>query len=466
MASANLVQELTCPVCLEVFTDPVSLECGHHFCATCISQVWERVSGDVSCPQCRQVFAQRNTRPAHILSNVAEQVRQLRVGAAERKEEFVCRDHDEKLKLFCQEEQEMICLVCGLSAQHKMHNVIPIKEAVQANKEKLEESLKLLQQQMNQSVRRKQEGEDMIQRLKDQVDGRSCEIRAEFEKLHQFLRERQQQMEAELQTEADKILTQVKNNLKRTVDEITSLEGVIQDVKVRLEIQDSQGLLKDIQALLKRCELPVSSPGVVSVDLPEDVAEGRLRYLKVWKEMRAVVSPVPERLTLDLDTAHNELVLSPDLMSVQYVTTKQNRQDHPRRFAKDFCVLSSQSFTSGRHYWEVYVGYKISWVVGVCTESVNRNGDISYTPEQGQWVIDVSSNSLKIQNVISHLEIKLRKLGVYLDYERGQVSFYNADNMCHIHTYTDSFTEKLYLILNPCNNKSGKNSEPLTLLTT
>ncbi|XP_072115223.1 zinc-binding protein A33-like [Mobula birostris] len=443
MASANLVQELTCPICLDVFTDPVSLECGHHFCAACISQVWERVSGDVSCPQCRQVFTQRNTRPAHILSNVAEQVRQLRLGAAERKEEFVCREHDEKLKLFCQDEQEMICLVCGLSAKHKMHNVIPIKEAAQGHKEKLEESLKLLQERMNQSVRNQQEGETAIPRLKDQVDGRSCEIRAEFEKMHQFLRERQQQMEAELQREADKILTQLENNLKRTVDEISSLEKVIQGVKVRLKIDDPHGLLKDIQALLKRCELPVSSPGVVSVDLPEDVAEGRLRYLKVWKEMRAVVSPVPEQLTLDLDTAQNNLVLSQDLMSVQYVTTDQNRQDHPRRFVKGYCVLSSQSFTPGRHYWEVCVRHKISWVVGVCRESVKRDGDISYTPEWGYWVIHFSFNSVEVPNVISHLEIKPRKLGVYLDYEQGQVSFYNADNMCHLHTYTDSFTEKL-----------------------
>ncbi|XP_072889228.1 zinc-binding protein A33-like isoform X2 [Hemitrygon akajei] len=291
MASADFVQELTCSICLEVFTEPVSLDCGHNFCRACISEVWEKVSGDVSCPQCRQEFVQRNTRPAYILSNIAEQVRHLRVGTAERTEEFVCREHNEKLKLFCLVEQEMICLVCSLSAQHKMHNVIPIKEAAQALKEKLEESLKFLKVQMNQSVRNKQEGEAAIRGLKDQVDGRSSEIRAEFEKMHQFLREKQQQMEAELRREADQILTQLEKNLKRTVNEISSLEEVIQGVKVRLRIQDPQGLLKDIQALLKRCELPVSRPGVVSVDLPEDVAEGRLRYLKVWKEMRAVVSP-------------------------------------------------------------------------------------------------------------------------------------------------------------------------------
>ncbi|XP_062904233.1 zinc-binding protein A33-like [Mobula hypostoma] len=466
MASANFVQDLTCPVCLEVFTDPVSLECGHNFCGACISQSWERVSGNVSCPQCRQVFAQRNTRPAYTLRNIAEKVKQLRVGAPEQKEEFVCREHDEKLKLFCQEEQEMICLVCGQSAQHKMHNVIPIKEAAQGHKEKLEESLKLLQEQMTQSVWSKQEGEAAIRQLKDQVDGQSCEIRAEFEKMHQFLRERQQQMLAELQREADKILTQLENNLKRTVDKITSLEGVIQDVKVTLEIQDPQGLLKDIQALLKRCELPVSSPGVVSVDLPEDVAEGRLRYLKVWKEMRAVVSPVPERLTLDPDTAQNNLVLSQDLMSVKFVTVKQNCQDHPKRFVLKLNVLSSQGFTCGKHYCEVYVGYKTEWVVGVCRESVNRDRGHTCTPAEGYWVIYVFSNSVKIPDVISHLEMKLRKLGVYLDYERGQVSFYNADNMCHIHTYTDSFTEKLHLILNPCDYETDANSEPLTLLTT
>ncbi|XP_072889221.1 E3 ubiquitin-protein ligase TRIM39-like isoform X1 [Hemitrygon akajei] len=466
MASADFVQELTCSICLEVFTEPVSLDCGHNFCRACISEVWEKVSGDVSCPQCRQEFVQRNTRPAYILSNIAEQVRHLRVGTAERTEEFVCREHNEKLKLFCLVEQEMICLVCSLSAQHKMHNVIPIKEAAQALKEKLEESLKFLKVQMNQSVRNKQEGEAAIRGLKDQVDGRSSEIRAEFEKMHQFLREKQQQMEAELRREADQILTQLEKNLKRTVNEISSLEEVIQGVKVRLRIQDPQGLLKDIQALLKRCELPVSRPGVVSVDLPEDVAEGRLRYLKVWKEMRAVVSPVPERLTLDPDTSQNNLILSQDLMSVKYLITEQSPQDHPKRFEKILNVLSSQGFTSGRHYWEVYVGYKTEWVVGVCRESVSRDRDHTYTPAEGYWVIYVFSNLIKMGNVISHLEIKLQKLGVYLDYERGQVSFYNADNMCHLHTYTDSFTEKLHLILNPCDYETGDNSEPLTLLTT
>ncbi|XP_072329372.1 zinc-binding protein A33-like [Scyliorhinus torazame] len=385
MASPDLTQELTCPICLEIFTQPVTLECGHHFCSSCISQSWQKVPGDVSCPQCRQVFTQSNVRPALTLINIVEKFRGQKVKVTQPQEEFYCQEHEEKLKLFCEDEHKAICLVCGMSRAHKTHSVIPIKEAAQIYKNKLETSLETLQKQMDLSLHSKREREDGI--------------------LH----------------------------------------------------------MKDIQDLLMRSQMEFGKPGTVSTQLPADIAGEPVKYINVWREMRAVISPVPASLTLDPVTANNQLIISQDLTIVKFGNEQQSRFYNPERFSTYMYVLSSQSFTSGRHYWEVGLGHKPYWVVGVCRESVNRKANITHSPENGFWVIArlADCKSLKIPDVISQLKVKPRKLGIYLDYEGGQVSFYDAEDMSHLYTFTDTFTEKLYPAFNPCRN----NSDPLTLLT-
>ncbi|XP_038672714.1 zinc-binding protein A33-like [Scyliorhinus canicula] len=467
MASPDLTQELTCPICLEIFTHPVFLECGHHFCSSCISQSWQKVPGDVSCPQCRQVFTQRNVRPARTLINIVEKVREVKVKVTQPQEEFYCQEHEEKLKLFCEDEHKAICLVCGMSRAHKTHSVIPIKEAAQIFKNKLETSLETLQKQMDLSLHSKREREDGIFHMKAEVDRLRNEINSEFEKMHKFLFEKEELMKAELERKSNKIFEEMENNLTKTMDEISSLEAAIRDLKSRLEVQLAPEFLKDIQDLLLRSQMEFHKPGTVSTQLPVAIAGEPVKYIKVWREMRAVISPVPASLTLDLETANSGLIISQDLTSVRDGSEEPDRPDHPKRFEMSLYVLSSQSFTSGRHYWEVGLGNKPLWIVGVCRESVDRKAYISESAENGFWTIARLSSGklLKIPGVISQLEVKTRKLGIYLDYEGGQVSFYDAEDMSHLYTFTDTFTEKLYPIFNPCNNDFGDNSEPLTLLS-
>uniref|UniRef100_A0A670HWN3 RING-type domain-containing protein n=1 Tax=Podarcis muralis TaxID=64176 RepID=A0A670HWN3_PODMU len=66
----NLCEETTCSICLEYFTDPVIIDCGHIFCQTCITEVWGESDQDASCPQCREPCEQRNVRPNQQLASI------------------------------------------------------------------------------------------------------------------------------------------------------------------------------------------------------------------------------------------------------------------------------------------------------------------------------------------------------------------------------------------------------------
>jgi len=146
---------------------------------------------------------------------------------------------------------------------------------------------------------------------------------------------------------------------------------------------------------------------------------------------------------------------------------RQQLPDNPERFDFCVCVLGSEGFTSGKHSWDVEVGNKTEWDVGVAKESINRKGQITLTPGNGYWTMILREGnkywaceeSLKLLN----LSVKARKIRVCLDYEGGKVSFYNSDNKSHIYTFTGTFTEKLYPYFSPFLTDGNKNTEPLKI---
>ncbi|XP_078422830.1 zinc-binding protein A33-like [Cetorhinus maximus] len=468
----DLTHELSCPICLEMFTDPVSLECEHHFCRSCISQSWDKVPGNVSCPQCRQVFTQRNIRTARILGNIVEKFRLLKVKVTQREKGFYCQEHEEKLKMFCKEEQEAICVDCW-SSEHQTHNVITLKEASQIYKEKLETTLDLLERKMKEVTENKKKAEAKMEELKVQAEQLTGTIREEFEKMHKFLKEQEEAMRNQLRQVEENILKGLEENVKATMGEVSAIERRISEVQTRLKMTEAEEMLKGIKDLLTSCDAQPQLPEEVIVELTTEVFGEPFQFFRVWKEMRRIIEPVPASLTLDPNTANTQLIISQDLLSVKYSNDREDEeQDCPdtlERFNEYLYVLSSQCFTSGRHYWEVDLRNKVQWVIGVCGESASRKGDIFVACTEGYWVISLfNENNYRASN-LEHtsipVEVKPWKLGVSLDYEAGQITFYNADNMSHLYTFTDTFTEKLYPIFSPCNNLTGKNSEPLTLLT-
>ncbi|MGH0137926.1 UNVERIFIED_CONTAM: hypothetical protein FKN15_066513 [Acipenser sinensis] len=156
-------------------------------------------------------------------------------------------------------------------------------------------------------------------------------------------------------------------------------------------------------------------------------------------------------VTLDPDTAYPGLTLSAEGKRVR-LGGWQDLADNPERFDWWDCVVGREGFTSGRCYWQVQVGGNTRWRLGVSRESAERKGKFNTTPQQGYWTVerdednDVFTALTDLQTPLPH-SLKPQKLGVYLDYEEGQLSFYNVETRSHIYTFTDmefNPNEKLY----------------------
>nr|XP_014345222.1 PREDICTED: zinc-binding protein A33-like [Latimeria chalumnae] len=263
------------------------------------------------------------------------------------------------------------------------------------------------------------------------------------------------------------ILQQLEENRVKTAQEISRLEQLISKMQKRLNYQRAEELLKDIKAALTGTEAKFEKPKGINADLSEGEFIGPLQY-KVWKKMRDVMDrPVLDSFTIAPKTASPELTVSEDGTSVQWSKKQQDVPNNPERFIWHCAALGSKGFTSGRHYWEVEVGDQSCWSLGVVRRSVERKTRISTSPVNGFYCLKKVLEYWAFYFQWTHLPltVRARKIGVYLDYEGGQVSFYNTENMSHIYTYTDTFTEKMYPFFNTWWNDDRKKPEPLKLIT-
>ncbi|XP_034645228.1 erythroid membrane-associated protein-like, partial [Trachemys scripta elegans] len=174
----------------------------------------------------------------------------------------------------------------------------------------------------------------------------------------------------------------------------------------------------------------------------------------------------PVDVTLDPDTANPNLVLSENRKRVRHGDKRQDLPNNPERFDPCVFVLGAEGFAGRRRYWEVEVGDKTGWVLGVCRESVSRKGNVTFTPGNGYWVVWLRDGEYKaLTSRLTPLPISVRpsRVGIFLDYEAGEVSFYNVTDRSHLFTFTDTFSGKLRPFFSPHLNASGTNTAPLII---
>ncbi|KAM8886708.1 zinc-binding protein A33-like [Spinachia spinachia] len=445
---ALLESYLSCHVCSETFRDPVSLSCSHSFCSSCLQLFWKQ-AGNKNCPVCKRKSSKDHISVNFALKGLADSFSgRQETGSTvteegEKKAQVVRCRHGEETKQFCEDEQKAVCPVCEFSL-HQSHRVVPLEQAVRDLKDQLRSDLKSLQDKRNKHQRVKKTYNEVIQLSKKQLVSTERKIRAEFNKLHQFLRDEEESRLAALREEEEHKGKTISREMEMIEEQISSLSGSISAVEEELQKQKVP-FLSSYEATRARARVQSSltDPQLVSGALI-DVAKhlGNLSF-RVWEKMKDQVHFSP--VILDPNTADCDLSLSDDLTSVRSEDTKQQLPDNPERFTYYADVLGSEGFSSGKHSWEVEVGDHPHWLVGLAKESVDRRGARRVSPDDGFWCL-VHHSDKYTDGVDQTVTVKksLQRIRVQLDYDRGDVSFYDPEDMTHIYTYRDTFTEKLF----------------------
>ncbi|CAM5158410.1 unnamed protein product [Eretmochelys imbricata] len=281
-------------------------------------------------------------------------------------------------------------------------------------------------------------------------------IAGEFNKLHTLLREEEQLLLQSLEEEERETLQRLQDNVTKLSQQSSSLQQLITEIEEKCQ-QPVIELLTDVKSTLSRHEsMKLQPPEAVSTDLKN--------VYKISLDMREALKRFGVDVTLDPDTAHPNLVLSGDRKRVRHGDRRQDLPDKPERFDYCACVLGAEGFAGGRCYWEVGVGDKAGWELGVCRESVSRKGKVTASPEDGYWVMLLRKGGYEVSTspwTPLPRSVRPGRVGIFLDYEAGEVSFYNVTDGSHLFTFTDTFSGTLRPYFHPGLHAAGENMAPL-----
>ncbi|XP_040186871.1 E3 ubiquitin/ISG15 ligase TRIM25-like [Rana temporaria] len=502
MASADLIDDLSCSICLNIYKDPVTLRCGHNFCRECIDRVLDskKASGLYTCPECREEFRERPVlSSARALRNIAEKFlisqpsqedtgiyctycvdspvpaikscllcesslcgKHLRVHA--KSPEHVlsdptnspgnrkCSTHKKIVEYYCTDERVCICVYCIAEGDHKGHPVEKLDEASEKKKEKLRKDLEMMtscKAWAEKQVRSLEERKTDVQKKAAGVIERVAVL---FRDIRRELEELEKRVLSEVSMEEKKISQSVSNLIQQLEIQKDELSRKMSHIEELCKTADPMTVLKDRNSDREEICHTEQEDNMEKMipregDFHEDSITERLQELSDFIKDFPVCIQKPEGVLLDEETAANNIKISGDLKTASRSAAILNRPETPKRF-RDCQVLSRRSFSSGRHSWEVDTSNSTSWRVGLCYPSMDRKSCIGNN--KYSWCLRRYNNKYTtvhnqtyiscVYNPTSH------KFRIYLDYEAGKISFYElSDPIRHLHTFTTTFTEPLHL---------------------
>ncbi|XP_074257123.1 E3 ubiquitin-protein ligase TRIM34 [Saimiri boliviensis] len=441
----NLQEEVTCPICLKLLTEPLSLGCGHSLCQACITvnnkEAVTSPGGKNSCPVCGISYSFENLQVNQHLVSIVERLREVKLSQDNGKKDL-CDRHGEKLLLFCKEDRKVICWLCERSQEHRGHHTFLMEEVVQECQEKLHAILKRLRKEEEEAEKLEADIREKKTSWKYQIQTEKQRIQTEFDQLRRILDSEEQRELKRLEDEEKKTL----DNLAEAEDDLVQqkqlVRELISDVECRSQWSTVE-LLQDMSGIVKWSDIwRLRKPKTLSQKLKTVFhAPDLSRMLQMFRELTAVrcywvdVTMNPVNLNLNL-------VLSEDQRQVISVPIWPFKCDN-------FGILGSQYFSSGKHYWEVDVSKKTAWILGVYCRTRSRNIKyvirrranhqnvyFKYRPLFGYWVIGLENKckyrafeqSLSSDSEVLTLSMAVPpcRVGVFLDYDAGIVSFFNV----------------------------------------
>ncbi|XP_068133949.1 E3 ubiquitin/ISG15 ligase TRIM25-like [Hyperolius riggenbachi] len=502
MASANVRKELLeCSICLNIYTDPVMLRCGHNFCSMCIDRVLDTQegAGRYSCPECRAECVERPVLIRNItLCNIVESFQpaqpdqeesgvfcsscinssvpaakyclhceaslcdqHLKIHSKSPEHVFLdhnisleirkCSVHKELLKYYCTQDAASLCVSCRLDGEHQEHQVEMMGVASEKKK-------KILRRDLQELFTQREETENKIQRLQERKRKLEKNSARETERVAALFREIRRQLEDLEKCILSEVSRQEQQMSVSTSDVIQQLEMKMEKLSRKIHYIEELCATTDPLAVLQE---PVTSDLCETVE--EDNKEidghdfkiqngGDLDVALISQTLHTLSNLVthinfgicimePADITLDVNTASNKLHISDDRKTAVWTEIEQNRPQTPERF-QPFNVLSSQEFSSGRYYWEFECSKEIGWKVGVSYPSIERSGDQSFIGNNNKsWCLQMLYNQYTtIHNNLPYLlphNVSSNKFRICLDYEAGQLSFYE---LCEPIRHLHTFT--------------------------
>ncbi|XP_032871764.1 nuclear factor 7, ovary-like, partial [Amblyraja radiata] len=401
-----LRRELTCSVCLELFRQPVILGCGHSFCRACIGRVWESRERQ---RRLVQTFPAQSFTKNFLAANLVERLREAKTVPRTPSVAWPrqCREHDKPLTIYCATDQQLICDLCRTSKAHRSCDILLVQE---------------LTDEYPQKKRRKE--------LKEKIE-------KEFAKMIEFLIEQREMLLMQLEEEEKVALAEMEAGEMDLAATIVELEKSIAYIQSKLRKSVS------LEEMLDTISQPIPRLGkttLMKLNPRWETFTGPLQLI-VWKRMQDIINPVPENLRFNMASAHPNLRFNSDCTSVESSSSRGPAADNPKRFGSFHAVLATARFSSGRHYWEVEVGASPAWYLGLTCVHSARKGYVKLRPSKGYW--SICKLLLYLMNNERqrplHVASALSRVGVYLDFEAGLVSFYDACGMALLCTFSTAF---------------------------
>ncbi|XP_022607838.1 E3 ubiquitin-protein ligase TRIM39-like [Seriola dumerili] len=434
-----------------------------------------------------------------------------------------CSIHRRLLEVYCRTCQRCICAICVLE-EHRTHKTVSVQtERVSKQKQVARTEQEILNQIREKEshvteLKRKLEG------VKNYADRERGEVEHLLDEVSSSLDRIRTEVVGRIQNQLDAVMSKGEGLVSRLEAELSELTDRRAMLEVQAISQDHIGFLQsfeEVAAPLAEDQLnevdedselslhfqlgEVKSSLAEVKDKMDDIRMGEVRSrgsrgsfssgdLMAAESMLSLrgssanlrkshwslrdlkkIKPVSghkkarvymEDVTLNPVTAYPFLILSEDRKQVKRGEKLQFYRNSSHRFDVWSCVSAKEGFSSGRHYWEVCVGESKDWKVGVVSESAQRKGLFDMSPANGYYVLWWSGSQLRALTAPPLTKVKcpqkLRQVGVFLDVDEGQVSFYNVKSGSEIYSFTGSeFTERMFPLLG-----TGDKDVPLVLMTT
>ncbi|XP_053550147.1 E3 ubiquitin/ISG15 ligase TRIM25-like [Bombina bombina] len=516
MAFANLREELNCSICLGIYTEPVMLICGHNFCLGCIKKTWDSQGPQqLTCPECRHIFVQKPDLKRNLkLRNIVEHFLHMNpdkgdttvfcsycihtqvpavkscllceallcdnhVRAHTKSEEHVltdpttswdgrkCSVHKKILEYYCSKDASCICASCYVTGEHKGHQVWTLHEASEQKKEKLRNGSAKLASKIEETEKRFNSLQTHKRNLQEISAGETERVTAIFTDIREHLKVQEEQVLGEITRQKEHVLKSVADlsqQLEKEKEELTAQMCYIEEL---CNISDPLTILQeqvshndDFYDAEKEDKFDKAKPD--TKDLVGSLDKTKISVM-LHCSISEIVSDVKAKyrfclqvsdMLLDLKTACNYVGVSSDLKTATCLSVHQKRPETPEQFTN--CqVLSTKSFSSGQHYWEVETSEAGTWIIGVVYSSIERKGCQSWIGNNKKsWCLNrcnvhINKERLSVQHglqitPLSHKSTCTR-FGILLDYEAGRLAFFELSELIrHLYTFNATFTEPLY----------------------